>query len=293
MPFDLDRRAPVSAAERVDGRGANRGDAGQSFDVVEHAPEQLRAWCTGRVGRHGRREFHREQLTRIESERAVLQALKVLQHEAGADQQHDRETGLGDDEGVEQAVTGAAVSAARPPAVLQRLCGVRAGERGDDAGQDACKDRHRQREQQHTAVHAGGAHPQLLADTGRDQGRHELRQPFGQQQSGRTADQGEQDGLREHLPELPPSTGAEGRSNRELLRPADRAGEDQVRHVDAREQQQEADDQEQRQHRAVLMIDQIVSQGDRGDRVAGQRLGVLLFDVERRRGRGPAAIAAP
>ena len=47
MPLDLNGRAPVSAAERVDGRGAHRRDARQSLDFVEHAAEQSRARRAG------------------------------------------------------------------------------------------------------------------------------------------------------------------------------------------------------------------------------------------------------
>ena len=46
----------------------------------------------------------------------MLQPLKVLQHETGSDEQHHREAGLGDDEGVEQAVAGlSAAPLDRPP----------------------------------------------------------------------------------------------------------------------------------------------------------------------------------
>ena len=140
---------------------------------------------------------------------------------------------------------------------------------------------------------SGRTHPQLFADAGRDQDRHELRQPFGQQQPGRAADHGEHDGLGEHLPELSPSARTESRADRKFLGSADRAREHQIRHVDAREQQQEPDDQEQRQHRAVLMIDQVVSQRDRGDRIAGQGLRVLLLDPDARRDRGVAGTVVP
>ena len=182
-------------------------------------------------------DLHRQQVARLEAGRHAHQLREAARHQAGADQQHQRERDLDDHERAQQ-----------PPARMARRArervhrvaqaGARRLDRGDEAEDQRDADRDRQREEQHAAVEAHVLHARQAAFGQRV---HEADARPRDEQPERAADARQHEALREHLTHELPASGAERRAHRDLAAAAREPREDQVRHVGADDQQQEAD----------------------------------------------------
>ncbi len=262
--LDAERRPARRAAERQAGDAADRLHAGQRGDALEHAPveqhprlvREVRAGL--RIVRLRQPEPRGQHRRGVEAEIDALQPPETLDQQRRADQQHQRERELADDEDAAQArrASGGA-GPARRLAHHRLQLGVRALNRRRQAEEHAGHDRQGGREREHGRVDVDG----LQSRQARRADLHEgVDAPDRDQQAERAAGRREQHALGQELPHQARAAGAQRAANGNLPLPDRRAREQQVRDVGAGDQQHEADRGEQRQQRRTHVADQIVVQ---------------------------------
>ena len=109
----------------------------------------------------------------------------------------------------------------------------------------------------------------------RDQG---LDPPVGEQQAQRSPGQEEDQRLGEHLAQQPHPVGAESRPQRDLPLSGRHPGQQEVRHVRAGDQQDEADEDEQDQESRADLFDLELREGDQQGAPAGVGVRILPFE---------------
>ena len=204
------------------------------------------------------------------------QLREAADEEAGADEQHDRERDLGDDERAAQELAAGACRR-RAAAVLQRAREIRPRrvERGDDAEEDAGQDGGGRRRAEDAQVDADVRDPRQSRGEPRDDPAHaEIREP----DADRGARHREHEPFDEQAAHEPPAARAEGRTNPHLPAADGGAREHQVRHVRARDEQHERDRAEQHQHPQLDPPDEVLAQRDHADAPARAPLGVLRVE---------------
>ena len=96
-----------------------------------------------------------------------------------------------------------------------------------------------------------------------------------EEDAGSAAEHGQEDALGQELPQETPAAGAQRGAHRDLAVPRRHAGEEQVRHVDAGDEQDEADGAEQDEQRVPRVSDEGLVEGDHGSAHALVRVRVL------------------
>src|SRR6185369_1207708 len=138
----LDRETAIAAtaAERKQVYRADRFNVRSSVETIEELLEECPALIEVLVLRRRQCEAHRQQARRLEPRFDFLQTQKTLHHQSRADQQHERERKLRDDEKISQPQPPRSVAAAAS-GFLEHVVEVRLrrSERGceseDESGQ--------------------------------------------------------------------------------------------------------------------------------------------------------------
>ena len=202
-----------------------------------------------------------EDVPGLEARIHALQSAEAANEQARAEHQHQGQRDLGRHERVPQdRVSRVGVGAAT---LLQGVVGVGVREppRRQDAGQKPGDDRDAEGEGEHGQVDTDVGHAgHLVAEEGDDETHAEA----GEKQSERAAGDREHDGLGEDRPDDARAAGPEGRAHRDLLAPRDRAGENEVGDVGARDQEHEAHGPEQDEQRRPDVADEVLVEGQDG-----------------------------
>ena len=252
----VDRIVPGTSRHRNERRERHRGHARDGCDPVHHGP----------VHPHHRRVFlhlslrdeHAEglQLLRLgESGRYVAQRRERADHQARADQQHQRERHLGDDERVARAMTLPAGAGGASAAAKRRFDPwTRIFEHRNRAKQQARCQRQRQREQQHRAVDGDLVDPRDVA--GRERHQHSQRAD-GHAEPGGAAKQTEHEALDQQLARDLRASGAQRRPDGQLLLARLGPNQQQVGDVGAGDQHHDADHSHQHPQHGLHVADDI------------------------------------
>ena len=212
-----------------------------------------------------------------EAQLGALEGDGAAQQQPGADEQHQRQGHLRDDEGVAKAV--ARGPAAAPPRLLQDA--VEVGARGlygrheteaeaGGRGQDEREGHHPAVEGQRAREHAGGREAQQEGEA-----------PVADEQAERPAQQGQHRALGEELAQEPRPARAEGRAHRQLAPPAAGASEKQVRHVGACDEEHQADRAEKDEERGLERAHDLLVERHDLHAPARVRVGICLLEPPR------------
>ena len=195
---------------------------------------------------------------RIESGLDALKRNGAADEQARADEQHEGDGELADDQARAQPVAHAAHRGATSAFLEDRLhIGARRADRGGQAEEDGARQRDEQREPHDDRVERGLLEARHAVRRGGDEradspGRE--REPRG------GGDQREDEALGEELPDHPAATGAERGANRHFPGPRGPAREQQVGDVAARDEQDEADRAEQDEQALPVVADELLHQ---------------------------------
>ncbi len=254
-----DRVVRGIAVHRHAGGHGDRGHAGHRLQALPH--RLLHAHDAIRVWRRPLRDVDAEGLyVRGVDEPGVdvRQCDERPSHQPGADEQHEREGDLHDDQRATDAVL--------PAALTQRPSGV--AEAGARTGARVFQDR-RQAEQQARGDRddEGEEHDgRIQADIAQARdpgGRHRHERPQrgpAEAQSRRAARRSDQETLEQHLAGQARASGAERRAERQLAAPCLEMHQPEVRHVRARDEQHDPDAAHQHAQRAAGIADHVVLQ---------------------------------
>ena len=180
----------------------------------------------------------------MKAEIGALYREQRADHQAGAHQQHHGQRHFGHHERASHHTLPRAAETPRP-ASLSGVSRSRPDRCKRGATPNSRADHHRdgQREQQHRQVQRD---LRFVGDgVGRHHGDDSAQSRIGQQYAQQAAAHGQQQALRKQLPHDPEAPRAHRRANRHFAPPVGAARQQQVRHVDARDQQQQAHRSEQ------------------------------------------------
>ena len=275
----IEARRPVAGERDVAGE-ARRGDARDGSHALEHRSRRHRRTRRRsgrrRVRRVAERDADAQRQHRIGIESGVQRGelLNTADHQPGADEQHDRERHLGDDERASQPLGSLAAAAARR--LLQRVGQARHarvnGRR--KAEQDAAGERDGDRKQRDAHVHARLDEARKRHRARRHE--HADGEPRDQQTGNRTRRR-EHASFGDELTQQPRPPGAERRSNGDFTLPRLRSRDEEVRHVGARDEEHEGDRRHQSEERGAQQSEQLHVERahvDRALRIRG-RVGLL------------------
>ena len=232
--------------------------AGNRADLARQLLHESRARGIVRIAVDRRVQPERQLVARVEADVRVLEVHHRAEHEAGEDEQRQRERDLRGDENVAAAARFASAGRARVAQRLRR--GAASGaERGPEAEEQRRQDGQKRRENQHVAVDADLLEQRVM------RGRVDEPQPrVRQAQAREAADEAEQQAFgHERADELQPRR-AERLAHREVMAMTHDAREHEVREVRARDQQHEDDDhgEQPEQHPCVRPGDRGVRRDD-------------------------------
>ena len=232
----VDAGGPPGAAQ--DGHARHRGRS-HSRDRLHALGDRAieRAALLARVAQQVDRKLRGDEPLHVEARADALDLAQVAQEEAGGDEQHQGQRDLGDDEGA------AEVEAPRARVRHERLVlehgheiepggGERRGETESDAGESG----QHEREREHAEVDRQ-LEGERQGTRRRGQGAEGGDDGEGQGQAGRAPEQREEHALGEELRDEPPPAGAQREAHRDLAPPRGCAGQHQVGHVRAGEEQ--------------------------------------------------------
>jgi hypothetical protein len=183
---------------------------------------------------------------RVEAGPHLLQPLVASNQQPGADQQHDGERHLADDERASRIRAARADGTAAGGANRSRDAAAAGAQRRHEAEQHAGADRDHDREGEHAQI---DRHLREARNAGRAERHQRPRAPRGSDEAGGPAEQAEQGALGEELADQAGAARAERRPDGDLARARLRPRQQQVRHVDAGDQQHEADRAKQHEER--------------------------------------------
>ena len=238
--------------------------------------------CVVPGARRGRRrgcprnaDAQRQHRRRIEAGVERHQVPDGADHEARADEEHDRHRQLGDDQHAAKPLR------ARPslPRAVSLSALLRSTERackpGDEADEQAAGQRDRHREHRDADVeprrHETRERHRALRDEQGDRA-------AGEQQAGDGAERRQHAALRNQLTQQPAAPGADRRADGNLAPARFRSGDQQVRDVGARDQQDERDRRHQRQQRGTQRAEQL--DVERADLDAALLVGIGIRALE-------------
>ena len=185
----------------------------------------------------------RQHAARIEAGVGVLQGHERADHQARANQQHERQSNLGNHRSVAQPSSAATAdqAAARPQHIHHVRTRRPPGRR--DAEDQRCGKRRRGREGEHRTIERHGGGPRQGVRRQLDQRINaELRQP----QAGDAAEEGQHQAFGDQLPDQAPAAAADRGAHRQLALARGRSHQQQVGDVGAGDQQHEHDRAHQR-----------------------------------------------
>ena len=208
--------------------------------MLKKPGEELRTLPVSAIPRARKRQPHRHGVRRVETGIDVEQMLEAPHQEAGADQKHEREGDFDDDERAPRAIP--ARHGSRAAAFLERVvqAGSGSGERGNGAEDQAAQQRRAEREGQDPAVDPDQLETLDGQPLGGD-GPEKMKPPPRQQQTADAARRGKHEAFGEQLPDEARASGAERRPDGKFPLSHRRAGQEQVRHVRARDEEHERD----------------------------------------------------
>ncbi len=243
-------------------------DAGQRGDALDDAIDRGGANRVVAVGARRQRQVDDQQVAWLESRRYPRQRAETAQQQSGADQQHQCQRDLRDHQRRPHA---AMADAARstPALFVERFPDIESGGLpGRHGAEDQAGDhREREGEQHHRPVDGNAVRARQRRDR---RGRQERHQPHRQQQSAQPASAGEHQAFDHQLPDDARATGADRQPDGHFLLPADRAREQQVGHIGARDQQHQRHGAEQHQQRRANVLHDLIL------RAVDQRADVLV-----------------
>ena len=278
LPLDRERVVPPDRIhERPQQDEARRFDAGNLADLLEHAREKGRAVRHVGIDLAGEVDARGDQVLRIEARLQRGQARVAADHERGTRQQRERERHLGHDEPAAQAAGPAGLRGAAR-AFADRLAGVRRRkpERGHEAGDQDRRGGGGEREGHDRNVEADAGEVRHLA---RDARRKRADSGGRQHQTEHGAGQRDHGTLGQQLSDEPPARGAEGRPHGHLVAPPCRAGEQQVCHVGACDQEHEPNRTQEKEQRGPRVAVDLLRQRD--DRRADAAVFLRILALER------------
>ena len=274
---------PKPPCKRHAARGAGDLDAGQRVQAFGAVPHQLRDGGGLREPLAPQRHAHRQHLMRIEPGIDRAQREESANEQRRADQQHERQSHLGDDQQRARLVLPepAARSAA---ALLERR-------RSDRCATNAAPGTGRRRGRSASETIAVNASTRQSTPTpepstpmrGMLPGftASSARMPSdAKRQPEHAAHQRQHDALGQQLPHDPAAAGAHRRADRDLPLADGRAHQQQVRDIRARDQQDEGDRAQQHpQRRPHVADDDLLHRLDAEAALAAQRVGKLLAEL--------------
>ena len=273
--LDHDAAAAVESGQRRQHRGAGGLDhrlGGQSrFELAEEARRRSPSLVT--PARQA--DSEREAIVRLDAGRLRQYRLEASQREAGADQQHRCQSDLDDDEAKPER---ALQADGTPAAILERFSGIFADQvprrqrTRQQSGDQACDEREGEDRQ---AENHGLIRPR---HRGQLRGQHANR-PDREDQSRHTTGECHHRAFDEHLPHQPCAGRANGRAHRHLAPAPGGLRQQQVRHVDARDQQDEGDRGHQHDERALHGAGDLFRQRRHVRAVAAAQLRILRLEV--------------
>ena len=195
---------------------------------------------------HGGLGLHRQDAIAIEARRDAVQIVERPQEERGAAEQDDRQGDLHDHQGATQTIVRAR------PAALARLGGVVARR-----AQGRCEAEEQRRRDGHARGKAEDAHVEMRlqhhAFTRPGEKRNqERRAPPREQQSGPGSERHQDDAFGQQLAHHPGATRANREPHRHLVLPRGGAGEQQVGHIGAADEEHDADDRHDNHQRLAI-----------------------------------------
>jgi len=212
-------------------------------------------------GWRARLQHERQHAVRVEAGLDARQRDDAAQHQAGANQQDERQRHLGDDHRAAQPAS-ASQPAARTTNRAQRFgdVGARRAQRRHQTAQHGGAGAGDDREREHPRIHRNRPEPRQFGRSRRDQ---DLDPGPCQQQAERRAERRHQQALGEHLPDQPAARRADRRPDRELAAARRGAHDQEIGDVRARNQQHERDGAHHRQDRRPHVADDVVEHRDR------------------------------
>ena len=242
--------------------------AGQRANVAKYSREEGLPAGGRPVGGQGERGPERQHVLRSKARIDILYPPEGADSKPGDDHQDERGSDFCDDQPGPEPLGVAARSRAKPVAKPVERRRARETDGRSQAEAETGEDRERRRECHQTKVGRGHFSNWQAR---RHETRHEGHGRDGEQQSELPADRGQQQVLRQQLADEAFRAGADRRADRQLAPTVQGTREQQVRQVDARDEQQAARGaNERRDHQTGLAAD-LVSKRDHG----GAGLGVL------------------
>src|SRR5262249_43486828 len=232
-----------------------RFDARSLRDLIEDLLDEARALLIGAFNWKfaARLEAHRKEVARVETEFRATHPRKAVDEQPGAYEQHHRQRDLGHHQRAPQSLASQSIGAAASLLQLVVHRQIRRLPRRDEAEEDAGQQRYQQCERKNGLIDASG--PQLILKllvsvvTLRQQARQSLQPPLSQQQTGGSAQRGEEQALYQQLSQQSPAVRAERQANRHLFAPRAGARQQQIGDVCAADEQHAADRAEQDEQR--------------------------------------------
>src|SRR5262249_20363513 len=239
---------------REDPRAGHRRrfDAGSLRDLIEDLLDEPRPLPLIRKSA-ARLDAHRKEIARVETEFRATHPYEAVDEQPGAYQQYHRQRDLGHHQRAPQSLASQSIGAAASLLQLVVHRRIRRLPRRDEAEEDAGQQRYQECERKNGLIDASG--PQLILKlvvsvvTLRQQARQSLQPPLSQQQTGGSAQRGEEQALYQQLSQQSPAVRAERQANRHLFAPRAGARQQQIGDVCAADEQHAADRAEQDEQR--------------------------------------------
>ncbi len=265
LPFGQ-QRGEDQSAERHGAVHRRRGHARQRAGTLHQLLDETRPRSAVRIRARRQRDACDQRMAGIETERDVLHLPEAFEQQTGIDQQHHGERHLARHQEAASPMPAAPGGAPAPVAQDSVQVGAGDAQRRDEPERDARRRRDRDRKGEHREIQPDRlVARQIVAGIGLDQPFHA---PVCQHRAEHRACRGQQEALGEQLPHQLPSTGADGRAHRDLLRARRRPRQYQACHVGARNQQHQRDRSRQdRQRRANAAGEALLHRNQRQVRV--------------------------
>ncbi len=262
----------VDEVERRHAAGTGRQDAGRRPQAIDNRFDDLLA-ALGRRRRSTEIHASRQDIGGVVARVDVHERDKAAHEQRRPDEEHDAHGRLGRQQQVPHplASAGAALivrsQRGRQPgsggAQGRKQTGECAGDDGDDHG-----------EGQHSNVEPDVGEAWKIVGRPRRQRPH---QSPGEEHSQRTTRETQGDALGQQLPRQTAAPGAECGPDRELTRPGDAPGEQQIRHIRARDEQDQPHRRQEHEHgrayRARHLVDEPTHAHLDGSALAKQQIG--------------------
>ena len=251
-------RQVVVAAHRQRLRHPRRRDLRQCVQTLEQPVEERDAVVIFRIRRGRQGDAERQDVVRAESRIDVREPREAAEQQRGADEQHDRQRHLRDEQAA--ADPAAAGQARGSPAFLERFADAPTARlpRRRQPEEQPGQQRDGQREAQDRRVDRDVVDPRDAAGAQRP---NRPDREVGEQQAERASGQRQDQALTQHLKHQTPASRAERGADGDFLGAHRRADQQQVGHVRAGDQDQDADGRHQRQEGGAAVADHLLVQG--------------------------------